>query len=260
MIIEIDGIPIHLQEEKTAEEVKPPALFFIHGAGGDCSQWNRQAAYFRQTHPVYLLDLPGHGKSGGGGEKEIGAYAEWVRKVIQRISPDSPILLVGHSMGGAVVQTLALDPWQGLAGIVLVGTGAKLGVLPEIFRMLEKDPESFFCSIDVAAFHPKTPREIRDSVIQGIRRCPPPVIHGDFTACDRFDIRTLMDKISSPALIICGDRDKLTPVKYSMYLKDSIPSSRLEIIPEAGHQVMMEQADAFNSAMAGFIDGLGLPA
>ncbi|MBN2123503.1 MAG: alpha/beta fold hydrolase, partial [Deltaproteobacteria bacterium] len=198
MLLRSDGTEIHIVENDAVGTEKDPALLFIHGAGGDASIWDFQAAYFRGIHLVFRLDLPGHGGSGPEGEEEIGAYAHRVRSVIQRRLSSVPLVLVGHSMGGAIVQELALDPPGNIEGLVLVGTGAKLGVMPAVFDMLREDPEGFFRTIDAAAFHPDTPREIRDPIIDGIRRCPPPVIFKDFAACNRFDIRDRLSGVRLP--------------------------------------------------------------
>jgi pimeloyl-ACP methyl ester carboxylesterase len=54
-------------------------------------------------------------------------------------------------------------------------------------------------------------------------------------------------------LIICGEEDELTPVKYSQYLHGRIKGSRFEVLPRAGHMVMMESAEAFNERVKAFI-------
>jgi len=256
MLIDIDGTDIYIVEPEIQGTEKTPALLFIHGAGGDASTWSLQTGFFKGKYPVYLMELPGHGGSGGSGEEEIPAYAEWVRKAVKRVVPDTPLALAGHSMGGAIVQELALNPPPNLKGMVLVGTGAKLGVMPDIFEMLANSPESFFRTIGVAAFHLDTPQETREPFIEAIRKCPPSIITGDFKACDRFDIRERLRDIRLSALILCGDRDKLTPVKYSEYLHENLTASRLEIIGGAGHMVMVEQAALVNRALERFLEDI----
>jgi pimeloyl-ACP methyl ester carboxylesterase len=62
-----------------------------------------------------------------------------------------------------------------------------------------------------------------------------------------------VEKIDLPALILCGDDDQLTPVKYSQFLHSRIKGSRLEVVPNAGHMVMMESPQTFNGKIKGFI-------
>ena len=106
MLIDIDGTDIHIVEPEIQGTEKTPALLFIHGAGGDASAWTLQTEFFKGKYPVYLMELPGHGGSGGSGEEEIPAYAEWVRKALKQIVPDTPALAKPPSDNrGTPVQT-----------------------------------------------------------------------------------------------------------------------------------------------------------
>jgi pimeloyl-ACP methyl ester carboxylesterase len=84
-------------------------------------------------------------------------------------------------------------------------------------------------------------------------QCRPEVLYGDFMACDRFDLINEVEKIIFPTLLLCGDDDQLTPVKYSQFLHSRIKGSKLEILPNAGHMVMMEAPQAFNEKIREFI-------
>ena len=250
-----DKIVQIVEPEKTGSE-RGPSLLFVHGAGCDASVWEAQADYFAGKHPAYLLDLPGHGGSGPEGEALISSYSTWARLAASSLFAAEPFVLVGHSMGGAVVLEMAVDPPESLRGIVLVGTGAKLAVTRIIFQMLQENVEAFFETIGQFAFSPSTPSEIRERFIRAVRQCPPPVIFNDFKACDGFDIRDRLDRIHVPALILCGADDQLTPPTFSAYLRTRIASSRLVTIPEAGHLVMTERPAAVNQAIKDFLSEL----
>ena len=161
-------------------------------------------------------------------------------------------------MGGAIILELALKPPDGLKGIVVVGSGAKLAVTRAIFQMLSENPEAFFQSIDQFAFSSAAPQASRERFVRVTRQCPPSVIFNDFKACDHFDIRNRLPEIKLPTLVLCGEEDQLTPVKYSRYLHENIATSRLVLIPQAGHMVMAEQPDLFNRAVTSFLDNLGI--
>jgi pimeloyl-ACP methyl ester carboxylesterase len=62
-----------------------------------------------------------------------------------------------------------------------------------------------------------------------------------------------VEKFDLPTLILCGEEDELTPVKYSQFLQGRIKGSRLEVLSNAGHMVMMESALAFNETIRAFI-------
>src|SRR5512136_369470 len=104
-------------------------ILFVHGAGGGQYTWSYQKGFFEKRFNPIIIELPGHGAAGGDGEEEIGRYAEHVYSFVKALGL-SKIFLVGHSMGGAIVQTLALTHSEVIKGIVLVGTGARLRVIP----------------------------------------------------------------------------------------------------------------------------------
>jgi len=254
MQVMINGAPIWIADTETKGSKQPPSLFFVHGAGGDASVWNAQVDYFRGKHFTYCIELPGHGRSGGSEKESILKYARWVRLAIEKGVPSKSLVLVGHSMGGAIALEIGTNPPEAVKGIVLIGAGAKLGVLPAIFEMLEKNPDDFFRTMEKAAFGSNTSSAVRERILNVMRKSPPSVIAKDFRACDRFDIRNRLQDIRFPALICCGEEDQLTPVKYSEYLQENLPASRLEVIPQAGHMAMAEQPEALNQALIAFLE------
>ena len=252
MDLDIKGTRIHVVASEEHGTEKDPPLLFIHGAAGNAAIWDYQAEYFKGKHRVYRLDLPGHGESSSEGEEDIQAYALWARSVIERLFPSGFFALIGHSMGGAIALELAAGSLRGLECLVLIGTGAKLGVTPIIFTMLRDDPEGFFDAIDRTAFCEQTSPQARERLIAVARKCPLPTIAKDFRACDRFDARGSLKNVKVPTLILCGEQDILTPVKYSRSLRDGIPDSSLVTIPRAGHMVMSEQPEHLNRALEVF--------
>jgi pimeloyl-ACP methyl ester carboxylesterase len=244
-----------LEPERTGSE-QAPSLLFIHGAGSDASVWEAQAGFFAGRRPAYRLDLPGHGGSSPEGEARISSYASWTRLAASRLFADNPFVLAGHSMGGAVVLEIAVDPPDTLSGIVVIGTGARLAVTRAIFQMLREDPEVFYQTIGMFAFSPASSPELRRRFVQAVRQCPLQVVIDDFKACHGFDIRDRLDRIRVPTLVLCGAEDQLTPQKYSADLRAGIVSSRLVTVPDAGHMVMTEQPAAVNQAVERFLADL----
>jgi pimeloyl-ACP methyl ester carboxylesterase len=227
-------------------------VLFIHGAGGGQYTWSHQKAFFEKSFNPVVIELPGHGESGGGGEEEIGRYAEHVHSFMKNLGL-SKVFLVGHSMGGAITQTVALKDPEGIQGIILVGTGARLRVLPLILDGIKRDFETTIREIVKFSYSRKAPGELIERGTSDLMRCRPEVLLGDFLACDRFDLMKEVEKIKVPTLVLCGDEDELTPIKYSRFLSQRIEGSRLEILPNAGHMVMMEAAEAFNRIIGEFV-------
>ena len=93
-------------------------LVMVHGAGGNAMIWQNQIRFLDKDLNVLALDLPGHGKSKGEGYNSIQEYAQWLGDILRNIF-DEPIFLMGHSMGGAIVQEAAFTYPDILKGIIL---------------------------------------------------------------------------------------------------------------------------------------------
>jgi pimeloyl-ACP methyl ester carboxylesterase len=162
-------------------------------------------------------------------------------------------------MGGAIAQTFALEYPDRLEALVLVGTGARLRVLPGIFAALEADHEEgvrFLMSLAVAS---TASAELVELLTRETLRTPQGVIIGDFRACDAFDVMSRLPSIGVPTLIICGTEDRLTPPRYAEYLRDHIRGSRLVMIADAGHYVQLERPDETTAAIRQFVGALRRP-
>jgi pimeloyl-ACP methyl ester carboxylesterase len=159
-------------------------------------------------------------------------------------------------MGGAISLTMALEHPSKVAALILVGTGGRLRVHPTILEMTS-DPETFNEAIDLItsyALSPQAPPRMVELARKRMSETRPAVIHGDFLACDQFDVMERLAEISVPALVICGTEDKLTPLKYSRYLEQSLSDARLVSIEDAGHMVMLEQPLEVARAVKAFMD------
>ena len=227
-------------------------LIFVHGSGGSHLLWNYQRRFFEKSYNVVAVDLPGHGEAGSDGEESIVAYAEHLFHLL-RVLPGDAFCLFGHSLGGAIVQQFTLIYPQYVEALVLVGTGARLRVLPKILEGIQKRFGETVRMICNYAFSKKTSRDLIEKGIETMLNSRPNVLFGDFAACDRFDIMDRVGTIQVPTIVICGSDDVMTPPKYAHFLAEKISGARLEIIDGAGHMVMIEKPDEFNSRVMEFL-------
>jgi pimeloyl-ACP methyl ester carboxylesterase len=231
-------------------------LIFVHGSGGSHLLWNYQRKFFEKSYNVIAVDLPGHGEAGSDGEDSIEAYTEHLLHLL-RVLPGGAFCLFGHSLGGAIVQQFTLLYPRYVQALVLAGTGARLRVLPEILEGIQERFEETVKMICNYAFSKKTSRDLIEKGIETMLKARPAVLYGDFAACDRFDIMDRVGTIQVPTIVICGGDDVMTPPKYARFLAEKIKGARLEIIDGAGHMVMIEQPDEFNSRVMNFLEILG---
>jgi pimeloyl-ACP methyl ester carboxylesterase len=228
-----------------------PSLLFLHGAGGTHRNWGKQIRDIRDA-TLACLDLPGHGRSKGEGRQTIGGYADLVVEFMAALHLESPTV-VGHSMGGAIALDLALRYGDQAGGLVLVGTGARLRVMPSILEGLRGEFESTVDLLCRYAYGPLASEEMVRLGREEMLAIGPEVLLGDLLACDHFDVMGRLGEVQLLTLVICGEEDQLTPLRYSQFLVDHIQGARLVTIPEAGHMVMLEKPKETTDAIAGFL-------
>ncbi|MFX0093208.1 MAG: alpha/beta fold hydrolase [Candidatus Hodarchaeota archaeon] len=231
-------------------------ILFVHEAGGSHLSWDFQLPLEKDFN-IITVDLPGHGQSKGEGMETLEEHSEAVHQLVhQEFSSLLPLILVGHSMGGGIVQHYALIYPQDVLAIILVGTGAKMRVTNQILDNILEDFEGVVNLISQYGFHQSADPRIIQKKIDQFLECLPEVMLRDFKACDAFNLFNEVKNISVPTLIICGTDDLLTPLKFSKYLHDQIPKSKLVEISEAGHMTMLEKPQVFNQALKNFVDSI----
>jgi pimeloyl-ACP methyl ester carboxylesterase len=237
-----------------AENLQRPPTVLIHGAGGHHLYWPPQVRRLPGQRMV-ALDLPGHGKSGGIGHQTIEEYADDVMAFLDAMGFTTAVL-IGHSMGGAVALEVALDHPERALGLCLLGSGAKLRVAPALLGIVA-EPGSFgdaIALITTMSFAPQTSQRLRDLAAARLAEVRPSVLHGDFMACDAFDVTGRLGHFSAPTLVLCGEADQMTPPKYSDFLEGHIPGAHAVRISDAGHMVMLEQPDRVGELIGSFLE------
>jgi len=225
-------------------------VVFIHGAGENKDTWIFQEA-LKDNFNLVFFDLTGHGES----TRKIPTMDDFINdlsSVIDKTCSSKPSI-VGHSMGGAIAQKFAIENSDKIKKLILASTGAKLKVAPIVFDTIKNNFESVIEMLTDLLFAKRPSKEIAEIVEKEIKDCGRETLYNDFMICNEFNVMDTLDKIKNETLVICGDNDKLTPEKYSIYLKNNIKNSRLSIIENTGHMVMMEQPDSFNKIVKNFL-------
>jgi pimeloyl-ACP methyl ester carboxylesterase len=248
----VQGTDVHFQD--TLKEM-PRTVVFVHGAGGSHHTWRDQWAGLKGAARLIIPDLPGHGVSMGSPRETVDDYAAWLADFLKEVGI-SKFVLAGHSMGGAVALQAAVSRIAGLEALVLSGTGAKLKVSPVIFGGIAARFREFAPELVEWMMARETDATLRDDVTRDVLFTRPSAFAADFRACDAFDVRGRLGEIRVPTLVVVGDDDRLTPLKYSEFLATNIRGAVLKIIRGAGHIAMLEKPTEFNNVIASFLHSL----
>jgi pimeloyl-ACP methyl ester carboxylesterase len=240
----------------------------VHGATGHHEDWPqawRQAVKTLSSsealsvhaslsaYPVYALDLPGHGRSDPPSRNSIGDYAQDVLNFVEALGLGN-VIIAGYSLGGAIAQAIGVQRPSSLAGLILIGTGARLPVNELILNGLRTDFPGTAELIMKFAWHKTAPSDLKQQAIQRLLKLPPEVVYGNFYACNEFDLSDRLDQINVPTLVIDGSDDKMTPLSYSQFLVEHIPNAQLVAIETAGHSVALEKTAEVTEAIIRFLE------
>lgn len=236
-------------------------LIFIHGAGEDGRIWERQVALFGQSHRVLAMDLPGRGSRLA--DAALTHHEDNAKDVLRQMDRAGMTtgVLIGHSMGGGVALTAALNHPERLSGLVLVVTGARLKMHPDFLEKARQRAEDPLAPAGPPValeqtVSPSTPAECLAWLRSRAMTAPPKTIYADFQANNRFDVMGRLSAIALPTLVIGAEEDRMAPPKFSQFMAEKIPGATLTILPKCGHYPQVEQEAAFNQTLAHFLSSL----
>ncbi|HSJ52611.1 MAG TPA: alpha/beta hydrolase [Anaerolineae bacterium] len=255
--IDAGGQKVYYVQRRPAP-ARQPAVVLIHGAGGTHQQWLYQVRDLPAA-ATFAPDLPGHGRSEGPGRTLVAAYGDWLLGFLDGLGLEKAVL-AGHSMGGAIALDVALRFPERVAGLGLVATGARLRVAPAILDCLRQDPEEAIRLITQWSYGPEAPPEMVRLGRRQMAAGDPDVLHGDFVACNVFDLRDRLGEIRAPAAIVCGTEDRMTPARSATFLQENLPAASLHLVEGAGHMILLERPQAVVQALAGLLQTLEGPA
>ncbi len=244
---------LYFADHRQSESTRFPVVF-IHGAGGSRLDWPAQLRRLPEANAI-VLDLPGHGKSPGPGRTTIEEYANDVIALMNTLHIPRAVL-AGHSMGGAIAQKVTLTQPAAVAGLILIATGAKLGVHPRILEGILDDPEGVADLLMEWMWAEGTPDAVKEQSRQQLLATPREVVHGDYLACNNFDCRARLPALYTNTLIVAGTADMMTPLRYSEFLHEHLRQSELVTIENGGHMLALEQPDRVAQAVRDWLDDL----
>lgn len=140
-----------------------------------------------------------------------------------------------------MIQSYYFNYPNEVTALFLIGTGGRLRVLPETLKIVKNNFSKFI-------------EGMNDDLKNEFLKTAPNVCYDDLMICDEFDILDKTDSIKIPCLILVGEKDNMTPVKYSEFFHKKIKNSDLVIIDNAGHYIMIEKPKKLNEAIENYIN------
>jgi pimeloyl-ACP methyl ester carboxylesterase len=242
-----------------------PPLLLVMGLGGNIEMWDRlERAVNRHGIQTIAYDASGTGHSPTRliPQRMLGLARQAAHLLDALGHPHADVL--GVSFGGAVAQELALGNPHRVRRLVLASTGCGLGGVPgnPLAMSLLATPLRYYSpaflrlTAGVLYGPTVTPREnlLREQI--SARRARPPTVWGyasQLVAGAGWTSWPWLSRIGAPTLVIAGDRDPIAPPRSARLLARRIPTAQLELVPGAGHLLLLDQPDHCAAIIADFL-------
>ena len=237
-----------------------PAFVLVHGYLGGAEQWRREIEHFADRYDVIAPNLPGFGAAADRpGCDTVAGMAEAVHGLLDELGITEFVLL-GHSMGGMVVQEMARMRPQSVSRLILYGTGP-LGLMPDRFepittsraRLLTDGVEATIRRIGATWFKRGADAAGYPLVTEIGARANPQAAEAALGAMAAWDGRTALPRLSMPTLVVWGDADRSYRWPQVETLWTNLPDVRLSVIPGAAHAAHLEKPGLFQSLVDDFL-------
>ena len=250
-------------------------MVLVHGLGSCLAVWGKNIHPLAETHTVYALDLPGHGKSDKpksfGYDAVSGAHS--LNRFMDTLGISSATLM-GNSAGGLMTATSALTYPQRLDKLVLVDTAGlgrqmawflRLASIPLVGELLHitgvrstdgrikslfYEPRPANDNLVNEVMESRNTTEVKTVVLKGLRS-------GATLWGLRKSMMVLQElkNLPMPLLIIWGQEDRIMPVSHAYQAQEVLPNGTVHVIPRCGHWPQMERPDLFNPLVLSFLEG-----
>lgn len=235
-------------------------LVLVHGFLGSSEMWEPQIEYFKKNYRVLTPDLPGFGKSNQSEScSSIVSMAEIIVESLKKRGIEK-FYLLGHSMGGMIVQEITKMVRKKILKLICYGTGP-IGEIPGRFESIDKSREKLKKEgLDVTAHRIAKTWFIKEENSKYFYLCSSAGKATNLEAADNALIAMKnwnglgnLKDIKNETLIIWGDKDRSYNFDQVNALNKNIPNSELKIIKGCSHNTHLEKPDEFNHCVADFL-------
>ena len=258
MQVKVNGLTVNYEIAGSG-----PWVTLSHSLACDLHMWDEQMDALTKKYQVLRYDTRGHGRS----EAPAGAYT------LEQLADDVHGLLgalgirqthwAGLSMGGMIGQTFALKYPGIFTSMVLADTTSRYPaeaapVWADRIQTAQSKGMAAIVDGTLARWFTEPYRKSNPPAVArvgaSIRATPVAGFVGCCHAIPTINVTQRLQEITCPTLVIVGEQDPGTPVAMAREIHDAKPGSELVIIPSAAHLSNIEQPQAFNAALLGFLE------
>ena len=242
------------------DEGKGSSLVLIHGFLGSSKMWEPQINFFKDHFRVITPDLPGFGKSNKAkSHNNIQSIANLLLDCLDEKKIDK-FYLLGHSMGGMIVQEMAKKNGDKISKLVCYSTGAR-GEMPGRFETIDQSRENLKNKgLEITAkniaktwFTKGEDAKYFDICIEVGKQTSLETADNSLAAIKNWNGVDSLKDIKNETLIVWGDQDKSYNLEQIQILENNIGNSKLIIFKNCAHNVHLEQPDQFNKTIKDFL-------
>jgi pyruvate dehydrogenase E2 component (dihydrolipoyllysine-residue acetyltransferase) len=245
-------------------------LVFLHGLGGSQSTWQLVLGDLATKYRVMAFDLPGHGRSGKPApatvDYSIEGLAAAVAAALESLNA-KPAIIVGHSLGGAVAISIALQHPERVKGLVLVDSvGLGREISPELLYLMsgagDRDTAKHLLSLFYEDQRLVTDRGVDEMaqylMMAGAWESQQAIAGSAFAdSQQQSGLETRLSELKVPALIAWGELDRVIPASHAFAAVSALPDSLLKVITGVGHVPQVERSKVLSLAIQRFAKSLG---
>jgi pimeloyl-ACP methyl ester carboxylesterase len=259
-----------------------PPLVLLHGAWASHGWWQWQVPDFAQAYQVYSYDARGHGKSTPLRDVfSVTGFTKDLEILLQRLQINETVL-IGWSMGGIISMQFCLNHPKKVKALILIATsghripGLKLRIYSHYFqailgllmdfaqpRKYDRSAQQFprqnlWLEHQVRnMLSPLASKEVFNWVLTDIRDNPRENFFTVIKSLWNWEAKDKLRQIMVPTLIMAGQNDTLAPPRFSQLLHDVIPNSKLLIIENTSHYLVLERPELVNAEIVRFLKSIG---
>ena len=249
-----------MQDTYIGDEGKGFPLVLVHGFLGSSKMWKPQIDFFKDHFRIITPDLPGFGKSNKAkSHNSIQSIANLLINCLEE-KKIHKFHLLGHSMGGMIVQEMAKKIGDKISKLVCYSTGPR-GEMPGRFETVDESRENLqkngletmARNIAKTWFIKGENAKYFDVCIETGKQTSMEAVDNSLVAFKNWNGVDTLKNIKNETLIIWGDQDKSYNFEQVQTLEKNIENSKLIIFKNCAHNVHLEQPDQFNKTIKDFL-------